>query len=145
VLAQIRHKETAIDRYHTAFENGAMDDTTAGNRLNTLRREITQLTACAVELADTVGSQPAPPPPATMERLHAYLASIIAAGTPAELKAAIEALVAEVRITDDGIIPLFCIPGPRTRSRRRRHCNRPVRATGQAVGRLGLEPRTGGL
>jgi hypothetical protein len=34
ILAQIRQKEAAIERYHLAFENGTMDDaaTTAGNR-----------------------------------------------------------------------------------------------------------------
>jgi hypothetical protein len=45
--------------------------------------------------------------------LQAYLADAIASGTPAKRKAAIEALVAEVRITDHGLIPVFRIPSTR--------------------------------
>jgi site-specific DNA recombinase len=33
IHAQIKAKETAIERYHLAFENGTMDDTTVGDRL----------------------------------------------------------------------------------------------------------------
>jgi site-specific DNA recombinase len=89
-----------------------------------------------------MGSQPAPPAPGTIDQLHTCLAS----GTPAERKAAIQALVGEVRITNDGLVPVFRIPRPRTAT--------PgsdstaiglVRAMGQPVGRLGLEPRTHGL
>ena len=47
-------------------------------------------------------------------RLQAYLANTIASGTPAERKAAIETLVAELRITEEGVIPVFKIPGPRS-------------------------------
>jgi len=39
VTTQIHAKETAITRYHTAFENGTMDDTTAGPRLKTPSRK----------------------------------------------------------------------------------------------------------
>jgi hypothetical protein len=36
ITAQIQAKQAAVSRYHTAFENGTMDDTTAGPRLKTL-------------------------------------------------------------------------------------------------------------
>jgi site-specific DNA recombinase len=39
-----------------------------------------------------------------------------AGGLKAERKAAIKALVAEIRITDEGLIPVFRIPRPRTPS-----------------------------
>lgn len=55
----------AVDRYHAAFENGSMDDTTARPRLRELHHQITQLTARRDELADAIASQPQPPPPAT--------------------------------------------------------------------------------
>jgi site-specific DNA recombinase len=70
-------------------------------------------------------------------------------GTPAERKAAIEACVGEIRITDEGVIPVFRIPGPHipipdtgdhsgavevTRT------GDPVRAMVRSVGRQGLEP-----
>src|SRR6266568_3551393 len=48
------------------------------------------------------------------ERLQAYLAAAIANGTANERKAAIEALIAEIRTTEEGVIPVFRIPGPRT-------------------------------
>jgi site-specific DNA recombinase len=114
ILAQIKAKEAAIERYHLAFENGTMDDATAGDRLKKLRGEIAQLTARADELSDTMGSEPAPPAPGTIERLQAYLADAITSGTPTERKAAIEALIAEIRITEEGVIPVFRIPGPHT-------------------------------
>jgi hypothetical protein len=46
-----------------------MDDTTTGDRLRQLRSDITQLQARASELADTMASEPSPPPPGTVERL----------------------------------------------------------------------------
>ena len=114
VLAQIKNKQAAIDRYFTAFENGTMDDTTAGPRVIALRAEIDQLQARHREITDTIGDQPAAPPPHTIERLGTYLHDILDAGTPAERKAAVEALIAEIRITEEGIIPVFRIPGPRS-------------------------------
>jgi site-specific DNA recombinase len=64
-MAQITQKQTAIDRYFTAFENGTMTEETAGQRLQTLRGEITQLTARAEDLAGTIGAEPTPPPAAS--------------------------------------------------------------------------------
>jgi hypothetical protein len=64
------------------------------------------------EITDTIGDEPARPRPATIERLGAYLHDILDAGTPAQRKAAIEALIAEIRITEEGLIPVFRIPGP---------------------------------
>ncbi len=117
ILAQIKQKEAAIERYFTAFENGTMDDETAGDRLKKLRSEIAQLTARADELNDMMTGEPTPPPPGTLERLQAYLADAITNGTANERKAAIEALIAEIRITDEGVIPVFRISGPACRSR----------------------------
>jgi len=139
ILAQIKAKEAAIDRYHAAFEKGTMDDTTAGPRLKTLQGEITQLTARADELADAMDGEPAPPPPGTIERLQTYLADTIASGTRAERKVAIEALVAEIRITEEGVIPVFKIPGPRSpipgENDTTEANETPVRAIVRSVGR----------
>jgi site-specific DNA recombinase len=129
-LAQIRQKEAAIERYHLAFENGTMDDTTAGDRLKALRGEIAQLTAHADELADAMGSEPTAPPPGTIERLQTYLADTITSGTQAERKAVIEALVAEIRITEEGVIPVFRIPEPST----------PIPGGGDTATVAGTEP-----
>ena len=154
ILAQIATKHAAIEHYHTAFENGTMDDATAGHRLKALRGEIEQLKAHADELADSMDREPAPPLPGTIKRLQTYLADTISSGTPAERKAAIEALVAEIRITDEGVIPVFRIPAPDTPTSSdgassdgasAADTTGPVRAMVRSVGRLGLEPRTGGL
>jgi hypothetical protein len=149
ILTQIKQKETAIERYFTAFENGTMDDTTACDRLSKLRGEIAQLTARADAIVDSLGTEPAPPPPATIERLQAYLASAITNGTPNERKAAIEALIAEIRITDEGVIPVFRIPGPGTPDPGNDDATstgaEPVRALVRSVEPRGLEPLTSWL
>jgi site-specific DNA recombinase len=82
-----------------------MDDAIAGQRLKTLHGQIAQLTIRAEELTGAFSHEPALPPVGVIADLQAYLADAIASGTPAERKAAIEALVAEVRITDHGLIP----------------------------------------
>jgi site-specific DNA recombinase len=111
ITAQISHTQTAIDRYHTAFENGTMDDATAGPRITELRHKITQLTARRDDLTSGLDAEPAPPPPGTIEQLRAYLHHAVTAGTSGERKRAIEALVAEIRITQEGrVIPMFRIP-----------------------------------
>ena len=68
---------------------------------------------------------------------------IITAGTPAECKTAIEALTAEIRITQEGIVPVFKIPPPGTLTPGSHTDDltvNPVRATVHPVGRAGLEP-----
>ena len=110
---QIAAVQAKIDRYHTAFENGTMDDETAGPRIKELRREAEQLKARLDDLTDHLDQQPEAPSPAVITQVRTYLAGTIATGTSGERKRAIEALVAEVRITDQGLIPVFKIPGPR--------------------------------
>lgn len=75
------------------------------------------------------------PEPATLEGIRRELSHAITEGSPAERKALIERLVAEVRITDDyQIVPVFRVP-----------LGTPVRALPHTVGRAGLEPATKGL
>jgi hypothetical protein len=89
-----------------------MDDATAGPRIQELRHKITQLKAHRDDLAASLDAEPAPPPPGTIERLRAYLHHTIAEGTSGERKRAIEALVAEIRINQEGrVTPIFKIPG----------------------------------
>ena len=142
--SQIKAKQAAIDRYFTAFENGTMDDTTAGPRVTTLRAEIDQLQARHHEITDTIGDEPAAPPPHTIAQLGTYLHDILDTGTPAERKAAVEALIDEIRITEEGIIPVFRIPGPHSpipgETSTASTSAVPVRAMVRSVGRQGLEP-----
>ncbi len=154
LLAQIKQKETAVDRYCTAFENGTMTEEAAGQRLTTLRMEITQLTVRAAELEDALGSEPTGPPPGVIERLQTHLTGILTSGTPGERKATIEALLAEIRLTQEGVIPVFRIPGPHTpipetpgtsETDETTPNQETVRIPGRLVGRVGLEPTTDGL
>jgi site-specific DNA recombinase len=71
--------------------------------------------------------------------------------TPGERKAAIETFVAEIRITDEGVIPVFRIPGPYTPipdtgdrggADEVTRTAEPVRAMARSVELRGLEPLT---
>jgi site-specific DNA recombinase len=64
-------------------------------------------------------------------------------GTPTERKAAIETLIHEVQLTDQGVIPVFKIPTNDTPLPNESGHNEeqpPVRAMVRSVGRQGLEP-----
>jgi site-specific DNA recombinase len=144
--AQIRTKNVAIDKYLTAFETGTLDDTTAGTRLRALRNEIEQLRARHAELEDQLNNVPTAPPPGTIDRLRQHLTTVINSGSHAERKATIEALVAEIKITNEGVIPVFRIPNqPPTGAPATTSGNtdpRQVRAMKPSVGLRGLEPLT---
>lgn len=56
-----------------------------------------------------LGDRTTPPSPATITRIREHLTTIMASGTTTERKAAIETLIAEVRITDQGVVPVFKI------------------------------------
>jgi hypothetical protein len=58
----------------------------------------------------TLDTEPTQPAPGVIEQLQAYLADALTTGAPTERKAAIETLIAEIRITDQGVIPVFRIP-----------------------------------
>lgn len=90
-----------------------MDDETAGPRLKQLRHKVQQLTAHRDDLLDSLGDQPEPPAPEALDQLRTYLTHALAHGSSGERKRAIEALIHEIRINNEGeIIPVFKIPGP---------------------------------
>jgi site-specific DNA recombinase len=148
VLAgQIKAKEAAITRYLTAFENGTLDDDAViGDRLRTLRADITRLQARRDQITDAISTQPAAP--AVLAHLAGYLHDLQSTGTTPERKAAIEALIHEIRITPEGLIPVFRIPQPgttipgQTPSTGHQDAVRPMV---HSVGRSGVEPGTYGL
>ncbi|WP_434742462.1 recombinase family protein [Micromonospora sp. SH-82] len=145
VANQITTTEAAIARYHTAFENGTMDDTTAGPRIRDLRHRLTQLHTRHAELETDLTTQPTAPPPGTITRIRDHLTAIMTSGTTAERKAAIETLIAEVRLTDQGVVPVFKIPTDTTMPPPNpdggTHDEQPpVRTMVRSVGRQGLEP-----
>jgi site-specific DNA recombinase len=115
ITTQITQAETAIERYHLAFENQTMDDATAGPRIRDLRTKITQLAARRDDLHHALASAPAPLPVATLDQVRTNLTHMIASGDPGERKRAIEALIHEIRLTGDGTVtPVFKIPNEQT-------------------------------
>ncbi|MBM0231184.1 recombinase family protein [Micromonospora sp. STR1_7] len=146
---QITSTENAIDRYHTAFENGTMDDATAGPRIRDLRQRLAQLRTRHTELDASLTSQPEPPPPGTVARIRDHLSAIMTSGTATERKAAVETLIAEVQLTDQGVVPVFKIPTDTTMPPPETDGGTsgvpPVRTMVRSVGRAGLEPATEGL
>lgn len=50
ITNQTASTEAAITKYHNAFENGTMDDATAGPRIRDLRHQLAQLHARHDEL-----------------------------------------------------------------------------------------------
>ncbi|GEM_PF-2743344 len=142
---QIRAKQAAVNRYHAGFENGTMDDATAGPRLRELHHQIAQLTARRDTLAAAIASQPQPPAPAVIGHLASYLRRVIDAGAPAERKAAIEALISQIRVTPEGLIPVFKIPQPGTPIPGQpgpTGSQATVRTKDSSVGDSGIEPLT---
>ncbi len=122
-----------------------MDEAVTGQRTTKLQAEIAQLKARAAEITDTLATTPEGPDGATIAHLQDYLPEVTASGTPAERKTAIEALIAEIRITEQGVIPVFKIPPPGTPPPGNSPDSAtasPVRATVHSVDRTGLEPGT---
>src|SRR5258708_34395837 len=86
----------------------------AGPRPRALHDQLPQPPARRDELADIVASQPQAPGPAVIGHLASYLSQVIDVGTPAERKAVVEALIHQIRVTPEGLIPVFKIPQPGT-------------------------------
>ncbi len=146
----------AIDRYLTAFENGNLDPEGLAGRLAQLKARSQQLRARRDQLADQVAALPAAPPPAALRQVADRIADIVASGSHIKRKALIDALIASIKITGPGrIVPVFRIPQPPSAGQPETSAGQPgtclataedpVRAMTNLVGRVGLEPTTGGL
>jgi site-specific DNA recombinase len=141
----------AIDRYLTAFENGTLDPKDLAGRLAQLKARSQQLRARRGELASGLTDVPAPPPPATLRQVADHIDVIIGSGSHSQRKALVEALVAKVKITGPGrIVPVFRVPQAETDAATHTTASAgssepSVRALTNLVGRVGLEPTTGGL
>src|SRR5690606_41612775 len=84
-------------------------------------------------------------PDLIIDHIRVLLARVITNGTPAERKAVIESLVAEIRIDNEKVIPVFKIPGPAAaipNDATATDDEPTVRTMVRSVGRTGLEPVT---
>jgi site-specific DNA recombinase len=152
---ELARTSAAIDRYPTAFENGTLDPEDLAGRLAQLTTRSTQLRARREQLASQAATSPAAPPAATLRQVADHIADIVAAGSHSQRKALIEALIHQIKITGPGrIVPVFRIRQPAAEepdvsagpaTAHSANAEDPVRAMTNLVGRLGLEPRTGGL
>jgi site-specific DNA recombinase len=164
VEAELTRTNQAIDRYLTAFENEALDQTILAARLETLGTRTKQLRQRRDELTHQIQAAPEPVPPATLHAVADHIHTITTGGQPAQRKALVEALIHCVKITGpDRLVPVFRIPQPRHpdhhNHRNSSHGNADstashpapeptegvVRAMTNTVRRQGLEPRTRGL
>jgi len=147
---------TAIDRYLTAFENGTLDSEDLASRLAMLKARSAQLRARRDELASQVATAPTAPPAATLRQVADHIADIVASGSHSQRKGLIEVLIARIKITGpDRIVPVFRVPQPPaadkpevsdgTATTRCAVAADAVPAMTNLVGRVGLEPTTGGL
>ncbi len=110
---ELARTSAAIDRYLTAFENGALDPEDLAGRLAQLTTRSAQLRARREQLASQAAASPAAPPAATLRQVADHIADIVAAGSHSQRKALIEALIHQIKITGPGlIVPVFRIPQP---------------------------------
>jgi site-specific DNA recombinase len=151
---ELTRANTAIDRYLQAFEDGDLNPAILNDRMRKLSDKITQLTHRRDELTDQLSHAPVAPPAMILDELTNHIADIIRTGNPAQRKALIEALVAEVKITGPHtIIPVFRIPQPPTTNDTITENTeavaapppttasaRMVRTMVEPVGRWGIEP-----
>jgi site-specific DNA recombinase len=159
VDTELTQTDRAIDRYLTAFERGTLDEETIGERLAKLRTQQKQLRNRHTELTDQIAREPVTPAPADLDTIAVNITIVIKTGTNQQRKALIEALIAEVKISEpDRLIPVFRIPQPdpdddRPPTLTAVAAHPPattapkgtVRAMNTRVRRQGLEPRTRGL
>jgi site-specific DNA recombinase len=143
----------AIDRYLTAFENGALDPEDLAVRLAQLKARSAQLRARRDELAEQVAAVPTAPPAAILWQVADHIGDIVASGSHSQRKALIEVLIAQIKITGPGrIVAVFRIPQPPATDQpgasadpattSRATAEDPVRAMTNLVELRGLEPLT---
>ncbi|MEW2383649.1 hypothetical protein AB0873_16385 [Micromonospora sp. NPDC047707] len=139
---QITHTENAITCYHTAFENGTMDDATAGPRIRSANGSPNSRPGTP---NSTPTRPPSPRPAARHRRPHPRPPRHHSGERHHHrAQAAIETLIAEVQLTDQGVVPVFKIPTdttmPPPETDGGTSKEPPVRTMVRSVGRQGLEP-----
>jgi site-specific DNA recombinase len=110
ITTQITKTEAAIDRYLTTFENATLDERTCAHRVRDLALRRENLTARRDQLRELANTTLDLPSPATIKQLRQDLAHVLDHGTPGQRKAIIESHVAEIKIEDGQLIPIFKIP-----------------------------------
>ena len=92
------------------------------------------------ELAQFTGHRPNPPDPAAIAHLRRHLADVLTHGTPGQRKAIIETHVAEIRIDETRLIPIFMIPAGNGNGSATTSTDPEFRTMVRVVGPAGFEP-----
>jgi site-specific DNA recombinase len=140
VAGELAKIEAAIERYLTAFENGALPEATCGERVRALETRAADLRSRQADLNELVQAvdQPAPTP-GELGELRDRVEHAMSCGSRASMKVFIQNLIAEIRVHDRDVIrPTFRFPG----SDRPAATRTAVRAPSGSVGADGLEPPT---
>jgi site-specific DNA recombinase len=146
VTREIEQAGDAMERYLTAFETGALDADTCGQRVRDLKIRLERLTHRRDDLEHALNTAPGKPSQKAVDQLRRDLAHVFRHGTPGQRKALIEANIAEIHFEGDRLIPVFKIPEEATRPvEESTGLSGVVRAMEPVVRRQGLEPRTRGL
>ncbi|WP_018253865.1 recombinase family protein [Salinispora mooreana] len=144
---EIEQAEDAMDRYLTAFETGALDADTCGQRVRDLKIRLERLARRRDDLEHALTTAPGKPSQKAIDQLRRDLAHVFRHGTPGQRKALIEANIAEIHFDGDKLVPVFKIPEEATEpvENSTGSSAAAVRAMEPVVRRQGLEPRTRGL
>jgi site-specific DNA recombinase len=112
VEAQIRRAQGSLDRYFHAFEEERLREEVCTRRIEELSAELTSLEARRSELAEEISeSEPTVPDPAELAELVGDIERALSDGELPERKAAMQAVVAEIKVRDRGQIqPVFRVP-----------------------------------
>ncbi|HWC82121.1 MAG TPA: recombinase family protein [Pseudonocardiaceae bacterium] len=73
IATELTRTNAAMDRYFSAFENGTMDETTAGPRLEKLGTKAKQLRQRHAELSEQVADEPTMPTPAELDEIITHI------------------------------------------------------------------------
>ena len=143
VEAELSAVDASIDRYLTSFERGALPEEVCGPRVKGLSERARALRDRREELAaEQAEASIVAPAPEELAGLRAEVEAAMAAGSPAQVKALLHALVHEVRVEDgETVRPVFKLPaGTDTNA-----ASEAVRAPSRLVGLAGIEPATSAL
>jgi hypothetical protein len=142
VEEKLRKGRSSIDRYHRAFETGAMPESVCSDRLKELQAEILTLEASREELLMEQEGAPQAPPQELVELTVSRLEEAIDQGEPQTVKSRLAALIDRVE-GSHGIRPIIRVDGVRFVSGQRRRTGIEPRrvAASPPAGEIGLRVR----
>jgi exonuclease VII small subunit len=113
IAAEITRTEHSTARYFDAFEEGRLSPERCEQRLADLTTRLDDLRAQQAELADNEDETAHTPTTADLEAVAARLDKVIAQGEPAQTKALLRILIAELRVNSKtSIQPTYRIVTP---------------------------------